>query len=126
MKTKFPKFDSYACEGDSISWDKDGYHITATIERDDDTKPTDSDCYSPLKIKQWRNDEWFFCGIVLSVSFNGIELSDHAASLWGIDCNYNARSNRYLSTVAKDLESEALEAAKQARVNMVQKLEFVA
>ena len=112
---KFPKFDSYACAGDYIQWDKDGYHITARIEYDQDTKPTDFDCYSPLKIKQWRNDEWFYCGVVLSVSFNDVELADHAASLWGIDCNYNARSNRYLSTVAQDLESEALDYAKHAR-----------
>jgi len=109
---KFPKFNSYACDGDSIEWQSEGFDITATIKYDDQTKPTDSDCYSPIKIKQWMNDEWFFCGLVLSVSKNGVELSDHAASLWGIDCNYNKRSNCYLSEVAKELECEALDCAK--------------
>lgn len=108
----FPKFDSYACEGDSITWNAEGFDITARIEYDHNTTPDDSDCYSPIKIKQWKNDEWFFCGVVLSVSKNGVELSDHTASLWGIECNYNKRSNRYLSEVAKELELEALDCAK--------------
>lgn len=122
MKNKFPQFDSYACEGDSISWDAEGYTITATIERDNDTRPDDSECYAPIKIKQWKNDEWFFCGVVLSVSFNGVGLGNHAASLWGVDCNYNKKSNRYLSEVAKELESEALDYAKGARKSMLDKL----
>lgn len=113
MKTRFPKFDSYACAGDSIQWSKGGFDLTARIEYDQDTKPTDFDCYSQIKINQWRNDEWFFCGIVLSVSRNGVSLGEHCASLWGIDCNYNKRSNRYLSEVAQELESVAIEYAKQ-------------
>ena len=122
MKTKFPRFDSYVCEGDSITWQTEGFDITARIEYDQDCKPSDFDCYSPIKIKQWKNDEWFFCGVVLSVSFNGVELSDHAASLWGVDCNYNKKSNRYLSEVAKELECEALDCAKHARASMLEKL----
>lgn len=120
---RFPKFDNYACVGDTIKWQKDGFDLCALIEYDEGTKPTDYDCYSPIKIKQWRNDEWFFCGIVLSVSKNGIEILEHAASLWGIDCNYNARSNSYLSTVAKELESEALENAEQQVEKMLEALQ---
>ena len=123
MKTpKFPQFDSYACVGDSISWRSEGYDITARLERDDDCSPMYFDCYSPIKIKQWKNDEWFYVGVVLSVSFNGVELSDHAASLWGCDCNYNKKSNKYLATVARDMQEEALEVAKLARVAMLNKL----
>lgn len=120
---KFPKFDSYACVGDYIEWEKDGFDIRATIEFDHDTKPTDFDCYTPIKIKQWKNDEWFFCGIVLSVSKNGVEIEDHAASLWGIDCNYNRTSNRYLSEVCQQLEDEALEAAKERTKQMIEALQ---
>ena len=120
MKTaKFPQFHSYACVGDSITWSAEGFDFVATLEADTDTKPTDFDCYYPIKIKQWKNDEWFFVGVVISVSKNGVKLSDHAASLWGIDCNYNKTSNRYLAEVAQELESEALESAKTEQNRIV-------
>ena len=119
---KFPKFDSYACIGDSITWQKDGFDLTATLEQDTDCKPTDFDCYSPIKIKQWRNDEWFYVGVVISVSRNGVEITDHAASLWGVDCNYNKTSSRHLSEVAQELESEALDYAKSEAIKMVEAL----
>ena len=122
MKTKIPQFDTYVCVGDSITWQAEGFDLTASIEFDEDARPDDFDCYSPIKIKQWKNDEWFFCGVVLSVSFNGVALADHAASLWGVDCNYNKLSNRYLSEVAKELEGEALGYAKHARASMLEKL----
>lgn len=111
-KSKFPQFNSYACIGDSITWQKDGFDITATLHADTDTHIKDFDCYSLTKVNQWYLDEWFFCGVVLAVSKNGVLIDKHAASLWGIDCNYNKRSNRYLSVVAQELESEAIETAK--------------
>lgn len=119
MKTKFPRFDSYACAGDSITWQAEGFDVTARIEYDTDCKPTDFDCYSPLKIKQWQNDQWFFCGLILSVSKNGVEITDHAASLWGLDCNYTKKSNRYLSEAAKELESEAINYANREATRMI-------
>lgn len=122
-KIKFPQFLSYACIGDYIEWDKNGYTIRAVLHEDVDTKPTDFDCYSAVKIKQWRNDEWSFCGVVLEVSFNGISLGNHCASLWGVYMNYNKRSNRYLSEVALELESEALEYAENVRNTMLAKLQ---
>jgi len=63
-------------------------------------------------VQRWKNDEWFYVGVVLSVSRNGVELSDHAASLWGVDCNFSDTSNAYLSEVAQELEAEALETAR--------------
>ena len=111
--SKFPKFNSYALPGDVIKWEKDGFDITATLQADTDSNVNDSDCYSPIKIKQWKNDEWFFVGVVLSVSKNGIELTDHAASLWGIECNYNKKANNYLSEAARELESEAIKTANE-------------
>lgn len=102
-----PKFQKYACQGDTVSWSVDGFDIVAHIEYDHDTRPTDFDCYDDEQIKAWRNDEWFFCGIVLAVSRNNVELTDHAASLWGVDCNLGT-DNDYLSEVCAELEGEAL------------------
>ena len=72
---------------------------------------------------RWKNDEWFYVGVVLSVSRNGVELSDHAASLWGIDCNFSDTSNAYLSEVAQELEAEALDTARAEVVRIKQALE---
>jgi hypothetical protein len=111
-REQFPQFDKYACTGDQIKWTAQGFDLTATLEQDTDTKPTDFDCYAPEEIQRWKNDEWFYVGVVLTVSINGVELSDHAASLWGIDCNFNDTSNAYLSEVAQELQDEAIKEAK--------------
>lgn len=121
-KTKVPQFDSYALEGDCIKWSAEGFDITARLEYDTQCTPMQFECYSPIKIKQWKNNEWFYVGVVLAVSFNGVELDDHAASLWGVDCNYNKTSNKYLATVARDMQSEALDVARKARETMLNKL----
>ena len=122
-KYGIPHFNSYACIGDSVSWTpKDGnpygLTITARLEHDSDTKPTDFECYSASKIKEWENDEWSFVGVVLSVHKDGVTLDNHAASLWGIECNYNARSNLYFAQVCKDLESEALAVGNEVLANL--------
>jgi len=102
------KFDKYVCINDTIETEIDGLTVTARIEFDQDTKPSDFDCYSKSTIKKWENDEWFFCGVVLSVSKNGVVLSGHASSLWGIECNFS-KSNEYLDEVANELLPEAIE-----------------
>lgn len=121
-----PQFDRYVCIGDSVTWQCEGFDITARIEFDDSSRPEDSECYTPRQIAAWRRDEWFFCGVVLSVELNGVELSDHAASLWGLDCNFPSRKknpNYYLSEVCAELESEAIAAAKVAREKMLTALQ---
>jgi hypothetical protein len=122
-ETTFPQFDKYACEGDRIEWTREGFDFVATLQHDTDTKPTDFDCYDPEDVTRWKNDEWFYVGVVLSVSRNGVELSDHAASLWGIDCNFSDTSNAYLSEVAQELEAEALDTARAEVVRIKQALE---
>lgn len=123
MKTSnFPQFAKYACVGDSITWQLEGFDIVAHLEYDTDIKPTDSDCYAPEDVQRWRDDKWFYVGVVLSVSRNGVELSDHAASLWGIDCNFSDTSNAYLSEVVQEMEDEAVECAKKRVLEILEKL----
>lgn len=117
-----PKFDKYVCVGDSVTWSVDGFDITATVHQDTDTRPTEFECYDDAQIQAWKDDDWFYCGVVLSVSRNGVEVSHHAASLWGIDCNLG-EDNDYLSEVCEDLQSEALEQAKQDLVRIINALE---
>jgi len=63
----------------------------------------------------WKNDDWFYCGVILSVALEGITLDRFAASLWGIEANYPDSDNSYLSEVANELLSEALAEAKTER-----------
>lgn len=123
MKTDtIPKFKNYVCPGDSIEWNAEGFDFVARLEYDSDTKPTDFDGYSDKSIKRWSNDEWFYCGLILSVSKNGVLLSDHAASLWGIDCNYG-KDNDYLSDCCKDLQGEAIDDARVELARILKALE---
>lgn len=65
-------------------------------------------------LKAWCNDEWRYCGIAVTVSRHGVELTgpyDHA--LWGIEANYPGSDNAYLSEVANELADEALAAARE-------------
>jgi hypothetical protein len=123
-KHGIPHFHSFACSGDSVSWtpkknNPHGLTITARLEHDTDTKPSDNGCYSVQKVKDWENDKWSFVGVVLSVHKDGVTLDDHAASLWGIECNYNARSNLYFARVCKELESEALAVGNEVLAKLI-------
>ena len=139
------QFLPYVCLGDSISVDVGEYNITARIAHDDSPDKPDErqDGFWPSldpnnpgfisagngwrkRFEQqqakaesimaaWLNDEWFYCGIILSVSIDETELTDHAASLWGIEANYPESDNAYLTEVANELLSEALDVAKVER-----------
>ena len=125
-KTKIPQFDRFVCAGDTITWAHKGFDICARVEYDSGTRPEDSDCYSKKQIDAWKNDEWFYCGIVLSVEFNGVELSDHAASLWGIECNFPSRRknpNNYLSEVCEELQEAALDCARAEITRILSELQ---
>lgn len=142
-------FQSFVCVSDTITCDVDGFTITATIYSDDTPDAPDErqDGFWPSlykdapgfigpgnnfrqrfdeaqakaeKIMQaWRDDEWFYCGIVLSAHIDEIEIDKHAASLWGIEANYPDTDNAYLTQVANELLDEALESAKAAKTTML-------
>lgn len=136
------KFEHFACEGDAITCEIDRFEITARILRDDcpDAPDERQDGFWPSEyigdpgfirpgpnwrhrlaearakaeaiMAAWREDEWLFCGIVLSVSREGVTLCDCAASLWGVEANYPGADNSYLAVVANELLPEALAEAR--------------
>ena len=141
------KFENFVCLGDSVSCEVGAYSVTARICHDDTPDRPDQrqDGFWPSLYKDdagfigagngfrdrfdkaqakaqaimdaWKNDEWFYCGVVLSVKIQDVELTDHGASLWGIEANYPDSDNLYLTEVANELLGEAINAAKaeQAR-----------
>ena len=127
------RFNDFVCEGDTITRDdtpdapderQDGFW--PSLYKDDAgfigagngwrNRFDTAQARAEVVMVAWKNDEWFYCGVILSVAIDGIILDDHAASLWGIEANYPGSDNAYLSEVANELLPEALEAAKTERV----------
>ncbi len=67
----------------------------------------------------WRKGDWFYCGIVLSVSLEDVDLVRTAAALFGIEVNYPGTDNSYLTDVANELLPEAVAAARETLVRLV-------
>lgn len=127
-------FDKFVCVDESITCEVDGFTVVARIEHDCHASIDDTDCF-PEEYREeifgedtpenrahfetaltarraWERDEWHYCGVVLSVSRDGVELDGHAASLWGIERNYPGSDNSYLLEVANELLPEALNVAR--------------
>lgn len=141
-------FEKFVCIGDSITCEVEGYAITARIFPDDNPARPDErqDGFWPSLYKDaagfigagpnwrarfdtarahaeavmeaWEKDEWFYGGIVLSVSFEGVHIVDHAASLWGIEANYPDGDNAYLTQAANKLLPEAILVANAERARL--------
>ena len=122
-ETKFPSFPKYSCVGDKINWVNGEFLLTATIHQDCDTKPEEFDCYHVDDIILFNLDQWFYCGIVISVEKQGIMIEENAVALWGIECNFPGSDNSYLAEVVQELEDEAIEAGKAEMQRMIQVLQ---
>jgi hypothetical protein len=104
-------FDRFACTGDTIECEVDGVRFVATLAHDTETMPTDFECYDPEASAAWDRDEWFFVGVVLSAYVGEVLIAKHAASLWGVECNYPGSDNVYLMDAANELLGDASEVA---------------
>jgi len=143
------RFDRYVCEGDSIACEIDGFRVIARIVRDDcpDSPDERQDGFWPslyindpgfigpgsnfrerlakaqaeaeAVMEAWRKDEWFYCGVVLTIECEGVELESHAASLWGVEANYPGSDNICLSEVADELLPEAVVAGRTAIARLI-------
>ena len=113
-------FAPHIQDGDSIAFPYQGFNIVARVERDDDMTPEEKcggdNSYSAMKLNQYRRGDWWFCGVVVNVYQDGVRLTqDYRHALWGIEANFNQRSNLYLREVAENLAFEAVKEARDAR-----------
>lgn len=114
MQHKFPAaFGDYACIDDYIDVEVNGILYRATVEHDYDSRPEDTDCYTPEQLQAWRDDKWHYCGIVISIWLDDIQLAPNAASLWGVERNFPDGDNTYMTEVANELLGEAITYATQ-------------
>ena len=136
--TKFTTpFDSYVCEGDSITCEQGYFKFVARIVRDEDANIDDDDCHNVdqsvtgcddkqqeqlLKCRQaWFDNQWSYCGVVVTAFYNHIKLVE-IGSLWGIEANYPDGDNSYLLEVANELLEENFEQAEKLRQELSNKL----
>jgi hypothetical protein len=73
----------------------------------------DAQAKAEAVMEGWRQGDWFYCGIVLSVSAEGVDLARAAAALFGIEANYPGTDNSYLTDVSNELLPEAVAAARE-------------
>jgi hypothetical protein len=115
-------FNDYVFHGDTIEVEKDGFILKARIEHDDENPKDYDEGISDEMVRRFNKGEWFYCGIVISVSKrihieNRVErkvvISEHAASLWGLECNVDEYSSNLLMGVADELALDALDFAKE-------------
>jgi len=136
------RFSTFVCPGDAITCEAGPFTVLARIVPDDcpDAPDQRQDGFWPslysdapgfigpgnnfrqrfaeahakaeAVMEGWRKGDWFYCGIVLSVSLEGVEIAPQAASLWGIGANYPDTDNSYLAEVASELLPEAVAAAR--------------
>jgi len=132
------EFGKFVCEGDSITCvveTLDGiFDCVATVYRDEcGDKPDErQDGFWPSRDPKaagyvkpvafeaareqafrvwdaWCKDEWFYCGVCVTVAKNGVTLTKpYDNALWGVECNYPDTANEYLRDVANELLDEAL------------------
>lgn len=100
------KFKSFACIGDTIRLPLSQYvDLVATIQHDEDSSPRDYDCYSDHEISRWDNQEWGYCGIVLTAEINYLAASTASidiTSIWSVELNIGD-NNDHATECANDL-----------------------
>jgi len=136
------RFSSFVCPGDVITCETGGFTVSARIVPDDCPDPPDQrqDGFWPSLYREapgfigpgnnfrerfaqaqaeaeavmegWRKGDWFYAGVVLSVSLEGVELAPQATSLWGLEANYPGSENEALTQAAIALLPDALAEAR--------------
>lgn len=120
-------FDQYVVQGDQSRCIVDGFTVIATLHHDGDTEPQGD---NPA-LAEWRNDEWHYFGVAVTVWRDGAQLiDDYAHARWGIEGNYpaadeRANTNSYFLDVANDLLPEALADAKDKIHKWAKELNYV-
>lgn len=91
------------------------------IHHDDTCHPDDFDCYGPEDVAAWEGDSWWFCGLTLRVTYNGVHITQLDASLWGIEANFMG-GNCGLAIEASNMLDTAmrgLDDAKRATISLL-------
>lgn len=135
-----PDFGDFVCAGDSVRWKRGPFQFVATVEYDNDTRATDFDqpgwyldttavtngAANKAIIDAWKNNEWWFGNLVVTVSLDDQVLATESSC--GIEINFPAeerdswhKANGYLSIAAEEMENELMFAAKKRAKELIKK-----
>lgn len=56
----------------------EGISFKITLHQDDDSLPTDFECYEPADLADWRDGRWTYVGVTVETTFG-------YASIWGVE-----------------------------------------
>jgi len=106
-------FDKHICIGDTVQFKRDGHEFVARIDYDEDSKPSDVDCYDAAQTKAWQNDEWRFAGVVVMPVCHccGCPLRDRAHSVWAVEINLpgaSAECAKHCDELAREMADTLL------------------
>ena len=103
----------FSCVGDSLRWTAGAIEVVATIEYDDDadTSYLEQEGWED-RLAQYQRDDFYFCGIVARVllDVDGRDVEIGQCSIWGIESD---SGEEYLEEIAREMATEAIEAAGQ-------------
>lgn len=73
-------------------------------------------CAVVKRLRAWFNDEWHYCGVVVTATVGGLELA--SSSLWGIESN----AGDYLTEASNELLQECMTEAKARAAELIHTL----
>lgn len=145
-------FETYVCDGDSITCEVDGFTARATLYYDDDTTPPDKrqDGFWPsldpkdagyigakskrtlarerarmqMIMDAWLKDEWHYYGVAVTVWKDDVRLTgEFDHALWGIEGNWPAHNKKLNpNSYFLDVANEYLPEALAAAKNKIAQL----
>lgn len=115
-----PKFDSYVCAGDSVTFDHEGFTITVHVHYDPDTTPDCDEGLNKEAAASWRRDEWWYGFIEVRASKRGIVLGRQY--LGGYEVNFPGGTNDHLTqaVVENCMVEDAIQEAKDTIKELTQ------
>jgi hypothetical protein len=90
-----------------------GFVFSSTQEFDRDTRPEKGECWSDQEIRDWKNDEWYFIILTVTVNFNGADIAER--SLGGIPSHYPDHITAMKSELKAEATIDAVAFMKKAR-----------
>ena len=99
---------------------RDGSYVTfeRLLPFDDNTTPSDFDCYSEEQVKAWRNAEWHFIGVIARAHIevvrngHGTIYTIDSPGIWGVESDSGDHLDELYREQREELLADLIEMAK--------------
>jgi len=69
-------------------------------------------------LRAWCRDDWYYAGVVVTISDAEEDVELASASIWRVDVNYPGSDNAYIDEIAADVLADALHDARARRARI--------